>query len=500
MAIEWFCKISGKQVGPLSPQQLKLLADKGKLRPEHQVRQGANGSWFPAIRVKGLFFSSESGEKAPQRTAPAAGRGAKRRVAIARAAPLPPGDPGLQPRRPAAQPRPIVSRAPGGDALNIVTDDDSPTSRLTGRTSDGTITAQRKRQQKMMLVGGLATVVLGLAVAAVVVVFFVTNGSGEKSEKGKAGEEKKTEKTKAFAERDYDVTKTPAAGGDGTKTGVSAGASDDSADDQWHDASKPLTRGEVVVTIRSAEVAPPAWRTARPTGDSQVEYLMVDVAVENTGAGTKPEFKGWSARSQYSRQVKLSDDVQNTYKPPRIRGATVEGQLAAPRSLYRGKPVGDLLVFEPPVEAAEHLLLELPAAAFGEQGTLKFKIPREMINRRAGTAGPADDISADVPGRPKEPVFEVQVTDPDDPQTPVPANTGQDLTNPLPNRMQPEGDQKPDQRGSIPIPGLPTNRADDGGPGFEGSFDDKFGPQPAGDNRPGKMPPDNSRKRKKSGR
>ncbi len=55
MSDDWFCKIEGKKVGPLTGQQLRTIVAKGKLRPEHLVRRGGEGPWVPAGRVKGLF-------------------------------------------------------------------------------------------------------------------------------------------------------------------------------------------------------------------------------------------------------------------------------------------------------------------------------------------------------------------------------------------------------------------------------------------------------------
>ena len=55
VASEWFCKISDEQIGPLSSRQLKAMASAGRLTAEDRVRQGAEGSWVPAGRVKGLF-------------------------------------------------------------------------------------------------------------------------------------------------------------------------------------------------------------------------------------------------------------------------------------------------------------------------------------------------------------------------------------------------------------------------------------------------------------
>jgi hypothetical protein len=55
MSQNWFCKVSGKEVGPLSSHQVKVLAAKGKLKPEDLIRQGEEGKWIPARRAKGLF-------------------------------------------------------------------------------------------------------------------------------------------------------------------------------------------------------------------------------------------------------------------------------------------------------------------------------------------------------------------------------------------------------------------------------------------------------------
>ena len=60
MASQWFCKIDGRERGPLTSQALKSMADKGRIQPDDPVRQGADGSWVPASRVKGLFPSDQA--------------------------------------------------------------------------------------------------------------------------------------------------------------------------------------------------------------------------------------------------------------------------------------------------------------------------------------------------------------------------------------------------------------------------------------------------------
>ncbi|MEE9602664.1 MAG: hypothetical protein V3V75_05120 [Thermoguttaceae bacterium] len=40
-----------------------------------------------------------------------------------------------------------------------------------------------------------------------------------------------------------------------------------------------------------------------------------------------------------------------------------------------------MLIYRKPPEEIEYLKLQLPAAAFGQRGSLRFKIPKQMINK-----------------------------------------------------------------------------------------------------------------------
>lgn len=74
MAQQWYCRISGKQYGPLSPKQLKQLAVQGKLKPDDGVRRESDKQWAPANKVKGLFSEGPESKEAAAtpRTASAA--------------------------------------------------------------------------------------------------------------------------------------------------------------------------------------------------------------------------------------------------------------------------------------------------------------------------------------------------------------------------------------------------------------------------------------------
>jgi len=53
--VEWFYSQEKKRFGPVSPTELKALADAGKLQPDDLVWREGMDSWVPARRVKGLF-------------------------------------------------------------------------------------------------------------------------------------------------------------------------------------------------------------------------------------------------------------------------------------------------------------------------------------------------------------------------------------------------------------------------------------------------------------
>ena len=59
MAAQWFAKVCGEVLGPMSPAQLRELARRGAIQPDTSVRKGTDGNWVLAERVKGLFTAPE---------------------------------------------------------------------------------------------------------------------------------------------------------------------------------------------------------------------------------------------------------------------------------------------------------------------------------------------------------------------------------------------------------------------------------------------------------
>lgn len=58
--MKWYCNIDGKEIGPLTSQQLATLAAAGRLLPTHYVRLETSEKWSHASHVKGLRFVAKS--------------------------------------------------------------------------------------------------------------------------------------------------------------------------------------------------------------------------------------------------------------------------------------------------------------------------------------------------------------------------------------------------------------------------------------------------------
>ena len=57
MATEWFCKIMGERLGPMSAEELVAVARCGQLNRDDVVQKGTTGTWVRAEMVDGLFQS-----------------------------------------------------------------------------------------------------------------------------------------------------------------------------------------------------------------------------------------------------------------------------------------------------------------------------------------------------------------------------------------------------------------------------------------------------------
>ncbi len=235
-------------------------------------------------------------------------------------------------------------------------------------------------------------------------------------------------------------------------TGKPAGSSAAPGAGQWTDAStSSVQRGDVAVRITSAEIGRPrlVHRSSGMVARPRKDCLSVRLDLYNQDKSKKREYLSWNVQSQ-GAEISLVDDRNNRYPMKSFRryGLEIEGQVEGGKGDLNPEEVTkDVLVFEKPAEGAAYLRLELPAAAFGEKGSLRFEIPISMV-----AATPEPSIEKPEPSIEKtEPPME---------------KPGKDADRAAPREPLPDME---DDGGPIPIPGLTDQPSDDDAPP---SFDD----------------------------
>ena len=153
---------------------------------------------------------------------------------------------------------------------------------------------------------------------------------------------------------------------------------------QWTKATSALRQGDIQIQVKSARVGSVALKDM--FGDakkSQDELLTLTIMISNLSAGKKIDFSTWRGQSFSFGQdfASLSDDNENVYKRINFGLSSVPVGGVDRESIYPGKSIADVLVFETPVAAAKWLHLELPAKNFDGEGMIRFEIPSTMITR-----------------------------------------------------------------------------------------------------------------------
>jgi hypothetical protein len=152
----------------------------------------------------------------------------------------------------------------------------------------------------------------------------------------------------------------------------------------WNDAASALRVGDVQIQIKEAKVGKIAVKDMFGADkQSNDDLLEVTVEISNLSTGKKIDFSTWQGETMGfdTTYASLTDNNDNTYK--RINfGATAKivGSVDN-ESIYPGKAVTDMLVFEKPVDTVKWLHLELPAKNIKGEGVIRIEIPASMISR-----------------------------------------------------------------------------------------------------------------------
>lgn len=155
---------------------------------------------------------------------------------------------------------------------------------------------------------------------------------------------------------------------------------------EWASAKSVVRQGDVELSITRVQVGKVLLRGSFDSSEttSQNELLAIHVNITNSSRSKKVEYRSWLGRDlAFTRDyATLQDNFGNTYK--RISfgfGTEIIGHTQS-GSVYPGKSLSDVLVFELPVDTVQYLNLELPAKNFGGDGMLRLQIPAQMIQRR----------------------------------------------------------------------------------------------------------------------
>ena len=403
---DWYTKIAEQVVGPLSADQLKVLADGGRLTPDDPVARSKEGPWVSAARVKGLFevaaIDDEPEASAPQPVAqqsppkppvepppiPQPPNVMQARVSAQSSPPQPAIEPLAEAVPPAAAPGPV-----GGFAIQ--TEEVAATERFQKKKRvKKPKEPLTKKQKNARLVKWLAVaIVAGIVVFASIPVLRKLTRSAPETAPAKdpvaadvdlAATGSSLED--AFGTASHAVPQRPASR---TSKAAQDSASDRQAKATEETVTAPAATGGVDVEPTRVVIDRPLMtsadgRTARPSN----RFLLVEFELRSKTPDASPRFRGWLS---YANEISLTDDRGVEYKirtPQHFSGMFIDGQCRETTFLSAEKPTTDVIVFSWPEDEApelpsaseETLKLRLPKSAYGEEGELRIAIPLSEID------------------------------------------------------------------------------------------------------------------------
>jgi hypothetical protein len=150
-------------------------------------------------------------------------------------------------------------------------------------------------------------------------------------------------------------------------------------DEDWIDARREAARsGDVSVRIVGAAIRSLSTERrggGQPPARKTDEYLAIRLELTNQSTDQNRTYMSWTMRPT---EVELVDDAGQPYGMRLFSNAARLGQQQQAEIKPSGS-IEDVLLFGKPMDEATFLRLTLPAAAFGEEGMLKFQLPMKMV-------------------------------------------------------------------------------------------------------------------------
>jgi len=406
---EWYYKIAEQVVGPLSADQLKALADGGRLAPGDPIAKSPDGPWVAASRVKGLFEvaavddepaeaptpSGTAAEQVPPAASPeiSPGQASSKEPPV----PQPPVVMSSQtppPQQPAPNAPPVVESSPGG-GLGIQTEAVTATQRFQKKKREEKPKEPlTKKQKNARLVKWLAIAIVAGIVVLVSIPYLrsLTRPAPEVvAEKNPIPEDVNLAGAEDSLEGSFNTaSRTPRSRPASTEpTGETTSSADSSLDAmeqvfEKRGAGKVVAKPVRVVLDRPLMTKPDGNAAARPSN----RLLLVEMELNTDRGNDSARFHGWA---KFADDVSLTDNQGVEYAvrtPRRFGNRFVDGQCHEMVFLSADKPVTDVIVFAWPEDEApslpstseEELKLRLPKNAYGEEGELLFAIPLSQID------------------------------------------------------------------------------------------------------------------------
>lgn len=151
---------------------------------------------------------------------------------------------------------------------------------------------------------------------------------------------------------------------------------------EWPDASRfavqvKKVRIQVVdATVRQLEIA----QTPKKKFTKE-RYLVLRLRVHQPAGGAEFASDAWGQEgtAQERRQPVVSDDRGNVLKAPATNIGGEAGELTQRSEAFPLGITDEVFVFDAPAPDVQWLHLEMPATAWGGTGTVRFTIPRSML-------------------------------------------------------------------------------------------------------------------------
>jgi len=400
MADQWYVQAGGKEVGPLTPSQLKNLAGQGKITPATQVRRGSDAAWVAASRVKGLFEAPPAAalkqQASPATTPPKVS--------------APPAPPPIAPARPAATrslvPKavPVEGRPPmtaqilGAAGLILGTLALAtfwlPALGAVGWTGiavgsvglllaiAGLVVSARKGGAGLYLnVAGSSSSLVGLVLTVVLGAQFGMFGS----------------QPPPLAAPIVATLVAP------PPTAPPVAEPEPVPEIVWTPHDQSIEQGPIRATLTSAKVEQVRFERDLLSGKAPKPEprLKIRISLENTSENRIVNCPGWSggaglvspdlekavagalgeSTAGVTATATLVDDVRNSYKQTPALMLFGDKSLMKDPALRPGEKRDLEVVFATPLETIEYVRLELSANGFEGTEPLRFQIPQTAIER-----------------------------------------------------------------------------------------------------------------------